>query len=151
MRSNPNQIVAAPIVLITTLSLTFSGSASAGLDGAKLFKNKSCHVCHGKDANTPLISSYPSIAGQNKRYLVQQMEDIKVGIRSNSNSKAMKRIMSLVSEEEIKSIATYVSTLDYKPKMTSAKRKKLFLFFQPLLSKLLQQKVKIHAMLSKKK
>ena len=88
---------------------------AADLDGEKLFTEKTCHTCHGKDANTPLVKGYPAIGGQAKEYLELQMKDIKSGARSNGQSDAMKGIMHLVSEDEIKAIASYVSKLEYKP------------------------------------
>ncbi len=102
--------------LSATLSFTLSSSVlAADLDGAKLFTEKTCHSCHGKDASTPVIAAYPSIAGQAKEYLVQQIKDIKEGKRNNGQTAAMKGIMHLVSDEEIDAIATYVSSLPYKP------------------------------------
>lgn len=90
-------------------------AVAAGLDGAKLYVDKTCHTCHGKDANSPLIAGYPSIGGQSKEYVQQQMKDIKSGARSNGQSEAMKGIMHLVSDEEVEAIAAYVATLEFKP------------------------------------
>ncbi len=86
-------------------------SASAALDGAALYKAKTCTACHGKDAKSPIMPNYPKIAGQNKAYIIQQMKDIKSGARNNGNTAAMKGIMHLVSDEEIDAIADYVSRL----------------------------------------
>ncbi|HEB66421.1 MAG TPA: cytochrome c [Gammaproteobacteria bacterium] len=85
--------------------------ASQAADGAALYKAKTCPACHGKDGKSPILPTYPKIAGQNKAYLVQQMKDIKSGKRSNGNSAAMKGIMHLVSDAEIEAIADYVSKL----------------------------------------
>lgn len=104
------------IPLIACIGIIFGSTAiAADLDGAKLYSDKTCHTCHGKDANSPLIAGYPSIAGQSKEYIMQQMKDIKSGTRSNGQSDAMKGIMHLVSDDEITAIATYVATLEYKP------------------------------------
>ncbi len=80
-------------------------------DGAILFKTKVCFTCHGADAKTPLLPMYPKIAGQNSAYALQQMIDIKSGVRTNGMSAAMKGIMHLVSDEEIKVLADYVATM----------------------------------------
>lgn len=109
-------------VMTTALSLSFSSAAFAELDGAKLFTEKTCHSCHGKDASTPLMPNYPSIAGQSKEYLVQQIKDIKEGTRSNGNAEAMKGVMHLVSDEEIEAISKWLSTLPYKPGKPSANK-----------------------------
>ncbi len=106
--------ISIPVILGIGSMLGYSVTA-ADLDGAKLYTDKTCHTCHGKDANSPLIAGYPSIAGQSKEYIQQQMKDIKSGTRSNGQSDAMKGIMHLVSEAEITAIAAYVSTLEFKP------------------------------------
>lgn len=79
--------------------------------GAQLYVSKTCVACHGKDAKTPLLPDYPKLAGQNKDYLYRQMLDIKSGARSNGNSAAMKGVMPIVNEEELKIIAEWLSTL----------------------------------------
>ncbi len=83
----------------------------AKLDGAKLWLEKTCVACHGKDAKTPILPEYPRLAGQGAIYAERQMHDIKSGARSNGNTAAMKGIMVLVNDEEIKALAEYVSTL----------------------------------------
>ena len=104
------------IPLVAAISVTCANISVAGdLDGKKLFTDKTCHTCHGKDASSPLIAGYPSIAGQAKEYLVQQITDIKNGKRNNGQAESMKGIMHLVSDAEIEAIATYVASLPYKP------------------------------------
>lgn len=110
------------VPLLVGAGLIHSASAIAvEMDGAKLYLDKTCHTCHGKDASTPLIDSYPSIAGQSKEYLAQQIRDIKTGARSNGQTASMKGIMHLVSDDEITAISDYLSTLEYKPGSSSAK------------------------------
>ena len=101
------------ISLIAVLAgLTFgAGNALAAPDGAKLYQEKTCIACHGKDAKKPLTPAYPKLAGQNAAYAEQQMKDIKSGARANGNSAAMKGVMHLVSDEEIKALADYLSKL----------------------------------------
>jgi len=87
------------------------GGAFVKLDGAKLFMEKTCFACHGKDAKTPILPEYPHLAGQGAVYAERQMQDIKSGARSNGNTAAMKGIMFLVNDDEIHALAEYVSTL----------------------------------------
>ena len=87
----------------------YAGSAVA-LDGADLYQKKTCWSCHGKDAKTPIMPVYPKLAGQNAQYALQQMKDIKAGVRSNGQSAAMKGVMGLVSDEEMAAIAEWLST-----------------------------------------
>lgn len=100
------------------ITALFVGLAAATLaapalaDGAKLFQEKTCWSCHGKDAKTPLKNMpYPKLAGQNAAYAEAQMKDIKSGARSNGQTAAMKGIMGLVNDAEIKELAEYLSKL----------------------------------------
>ena len=96
-------------MIVVAIGALLSGNALA--DGAKLYVEKTCLACHGKDAKTPLLPAYPKIAGQNAAYAEKQMLDIKNGARSNGNSAAMKGVMGLVSAAEIKELAAYLSKL----------------------------------------
>ncbi len=98
--------------LIAALAgLGFAAGNALALDGAKLYQEKTCVACHGKDAKKPLTPAYPRLAGQSAAYAEQQMKDIKSGTRANGNSAAMKGVMHLVSDEEIKALADYLSKL----------------------------------------
>ena len=97
-------------VLVMSALMVLSPAAFA-LDGAELYKTKTCLTCHGKDGKTTIMPSYPKIAGQNEAYALQQMKDIKSGARANGMSAAMKGVMHLVSDEEIEALAKYLSTM----------------------------------------
>lgn len=96
--------------LPAALVLAISTPALA-LDGAALFKERTCFTCHGKDAKTPIMPNYPKLAGQNAEYALQQMKDIKSGARNNGQTAAMKAVMHLVNDQEMKAIAEYLSKL----------------------------------------
>lgn len=81
-------------------------------DGETLFNQRTCFTCHGKDGKTPILPFYPLIAGQNAEYALQQLKDIKSGARANGNTAAMRGVMHLVNEEEMKVLAEYISTLE---------------------------------------
>ncbi len=96
--------------LLIAAALAVSAPAFA-LDGATLYKEKTCLTCHGKDAKTPIMPNYPKLAGQNAAYAEQQMKDIKSGARSNGQTAAMKGVMHLVNDAEIKALSEYLSKL----------------------------------------
>jgi len=99
---------------LTSVALALAmgmGSVAYAADGAELFKAKTCWSCHGKDAKTPIMPMYPKLAGQNADYAFNQMKDIKSGARNNGQTAAMKGVMGLVSEEEMRAIADWLSTL----------------------------------------
>lgn len=85
--------------------------AIAAPDGAALYQDKTCWSCHGKDGKKTLTPQFPKIAGQNAAYAEQQMKDIKSGTRANGQSAAMKGVMELVNDEEIKALAVYIATM----------------------------------------
>ena len=97
-------------VLVMSALMAMSPAVFA-LDGAELYKTKTCLTCHGKDGKTTIMPNYPKIAGQNEAYVLQQMKDIKSGARANGMSAAMKGIMHLVSDEEMEALAKYISTM----------------------------------------
>ncbi len=98
------------LLFACVFGLTIGGSAVAA-DGAALSKTKTCFSCHGKDAKSPLLPVYPSLAGQNADYAFNQMKDIKDGKRTNGQTAAMKGVMHLVSDEEMRAIADWLATL----------------------------------------
>lgn len=100
-------------VLITGVVAGFSSSALA-LDGAALYADPTkggCAACHGKDANTPLLPTYPKLGGQNADYAYNQIKDIQSGKRANGQSVAMKGILHMTTDEEKRAIAQWLSTL----------------------------------------
>lgn len=94
--------------LLMTAVLAVAMPAVAA-DGATLYKEKTCVACHGKDAKTPLAPNYPRLAGQSAAYAEAQMKDIKSGARNNGQTAAMKGVMHLVSDAEIKILADWLS------------------------------------------
>jgi cytochrome c len=97
---------------MTLIATAFvAGSAIAAPDGATLFQEKTCWSCHGKDAKKTLSPAFPKLAGQNAVYAEQQMKDIKSGARNNGQTAAMKGVMDLVNDQEIKALAEYLSKL----------------------------------------
>jgi cytochrome c len=92
-------------------ALSLSVSTTVLADGAALYKSKTCWSCHGKDAKTPLMPAYPKLAGQNADYAYNQMKDIKSGKRNNGQTAAMKGVMGLVNDAEMREIANWLATL----------------------------------------
>jgi cytochrome c len=93
------------------LSAVPAPSVQAEDDGATLFVKKTCIACHGKDAKTPIMPTYPRLAGQNADYAFNQMKDIASGARNNGQTAAMKGVMPLVTEQEMRTIADWLASL----------------------------------------
>jgi len=94
------------------LSATMATSAIAEDDGKALYAAKLCMTCHGDEGKKPIIPSYPKLNGQNKEYLVAQTKMIKDGTRSGGGTAAMKAMVAKLTDEEIESIATYLSEVE---------------------------------------
>jgi len=98
--------------VMTLIAATIiAAPAIAAPDGATLYQEKTCWSCHGKDGKKTLTPAFPKVAGQNAAYAEQQMKDIKSGARANGQAAAMKGVMELVNDEEIKALADYLSKL----------------------------------------
>ncbi len=102
------QIVTA---IACTAGIGFASNAMA-LDGGALYLDATkggCSACHGKDAKTPVMPTYPVLAGQNAEYAYNQIKDIQSGARSNGMTAAMKGVLHMTTDEEKKAIAKWIS------------------------------------------
>jgi cytochrome c len=97
------------IFLIALLLLAVNVAAAA--DGEKLYVKQACATCHGPTGNEPILPTYPKIGGQNRDYLVRQMNDIKSGARDNGASVAMRTLIADLGDADIEAIAKYLSDL----------------------------------------
>jgi len=88
--------------------------------GKKLFREGNpktgvyaCINCHGKrgKGKAPNISVFPRIGGQHRDYVIKELTDFRSGKRSNDPAGMMKAIASKLSDDEIKAVAEYLSTL----------------------------------------
>lgn len=88
--------------------LSFAGNVQASPDAStgKSIAGQ-CAACHGSDG-VAINSQYPNLAGQNYRYLTQQLEAFKNGSRQNAIMHAM---ASTLSKQQIQDLAAYYSGL----------------------------------------
>jgi|GEM_PF-159805 len=87
-----------------------TGDAKLAATGAALFQSRNCFACHGEDARTPVLPSYPKLAGQNADYAFKQMKDFKSGARTNDEFGVMKETMAEIPEKEMRALAYWLST-----------------------------------------
>jgi len=78
--------------------------------GMENYTKRHCIDCHGSAGKHPVQPNYPVLAGQKKEYLIRQFKDIRDGARSNSVTAIMRAIVQDVSDQEIASIADYLSS-----------------------------------------
>jgi len=110
-----NYAISLSLIASASLFFILSGSSVAkDEDGAALYKAKICRTCHGDDANTPTMKTYPKLAGQSEEYLLQQMKDFKSGARTNSQAALMKAMLASVTEDDMKVLSAYIASLPAK-------------------------------------
>ena len=90
------QAAAAPLV----------GNAQAGQTKVVV-----CGACHGADGNS-LAPTFPKLAGQNEKYLLKQMHDVKSGARVIA---VMAGQLDALSEQDLADIAAYYSAQTRTP------------------------------------
>ena len=91
------------LVLLLVISPAFAMEGDAER-GSKLVML--CAACHGQDGNS-LVGTFPNIAGQNDRYLVKQMSDMKTGARS---APLMTGMLDAFDEQQLRDIAAFYSS-----------------------------------------
>jgi len=104
-----NSAAANLTVVLLLCGLTFSNSASAGgnVDAGKSLAT-TCAACHGQDGNTGLMPEYPKLAGQNERYLADQLRMIQSGERL---APLMAGQLIGKSEQQLQDLAAYYASL----------------------------------------
>jgi cytochrome c553 len=72
-----------------------------------------CTNCHGVDGKgrSPNVSMFPVIGGQQEGYLRGQLLNWRSGERANSPNAIMNRIGQALTDDEIESLAIYISSL----------------------------------------
>jgi cytochrome c553 len=86
-------------------------AADRAEQGKTLYLSKACVGCHGTEGRDPPIPGYPSLAGQNARYGLAQMQFIRDGSRTNGQAMAMKGIVVALSDSELHALADYLASV----------------------------------------
>jgi cytochrome c len=89
----------------------FTCTALFALDGQTIFTTK-CKNCHGIDGKLSALGHSSAIAGWEVSKITDALQGYKSGTRNtNGMGEFMKNEMSKYSEEEISSLALYISKL----------------------------------------
>ena len=89
------------LILTSLFFLIGSGDANLGKD-----KVSTCIACHGQDGNS-IVGLWPSIAGQNYKYLKRQLLLIKSGERAIQE---MVGLLDQFSEKDLEDMAAFYSS-----------------------------------------
>ncbi len=114
--SNTLNIALACASLLAILAGAPNRSSAEDAPGGKqLYMTRTCIACHGKDG-AKAIQVYPNLAGLDKGYLYAEMKDIASGARVSGpdargypRTQAMKDVMGIVTDDELKTIAAWLS------------------------------------------
>ena len=90
------------------LCLCVRGPAEAGDIKAGREKAERCAICHGLDGQSK-IAEAPNLAGQNERYLIEQLSAFKAGDRKNE---MMSIVIEELSPDDIENLAAYYSAIE---------------------------------------
>ena len=94
------------LVFIAFTLVSFTATAEGDVEAGKQ-KAVICASCHGQQGIS-LTDIWPNLAGQKQGYLVKQMMDYRAGNRSDPSMDAM---MKMLSDDDVKNIAAYYSSL----------------------------------------
>lgn len=95
--------------ILSSVMLALSVEASAEVAAIKTAEQTAsnvCAACHAPDGNS-VITLNPKLAGQHPEYLEKQLVEFKSGKRANA---VMSGMASMLTEEEMKGLATYFAT-----------------------------------------
>lgn len=88
-------------------------------EGKQLFLNgnettgvPACAGCHGQDAAG--VALVPRLAGQYSDYVIAQLKNFNTGVRTNDPNRFMRVVAQRMTEQEMKAVAEYLSSLELK-------------------------------------
>jgi len=86
--------------------------------GSDLYRNgnltrevSACVACHGPYAEGNKPAAYPALHSQHADYLIKALTDFKTGARSNNRENMMHMIATKMTDQDIKAVAYYISTM----------------------------------------
>lgn len=68
-----------------------------------------CAGCHQPDAAGN--ERFPRLAGQHQAYILQELTDLKSGLRANDRGRVMRAVAERMTEDEMKAVAEYLAGL----------------------------------------
>jgi cytochrome c553 len=74
-------------------------------------KVPACASCHGPHGVGNGPGKIPRLAGQKVDYIVKQLQDFRVGTRSNDRNSIMQNLASRLTDKEIQNIAAYLASM----------------------------------------
>ena len=97
------------VVMLAVAFFTLTGENAKAQDGKALYVARGCQACHGNEGKEPVLPNYPRLAGQNRDYMVAQLQDFKAAKRTNNLAALMMGMSNALTEAEIKALAEYLA------------------------------------------
>ncbi|WP_296058032.1 c-type cytochrome [uncultured Amphritea sp.] len=97
-----NKLLIAILASVSIISVAHAAGDAAAGQG----KTAICGACHGADGNSA-VGNFPKLAGQNERYLLKQLQDIKAG---NRTVVEMTGLLTNLNDQDLADIAAYYSS-----------------------------------------
>jgi cytochrome c553 len=92
------------------LGLIFAGASLMAADGAALYTK--CIGCHGAKAEKKALNKSAVVQGQDAATIEASLKEYKAGTRNvNGMGALMKGQVAAYSDEDIKAVAEYITTL----------------------------------------
>ena len=109
-RRRPSPVGRRAIALaICAAAAAGAGAAVAGdVKAGRAIADQKCGVCHGVDGIAK-IAEAPNLAGQNERYLTEQLGAFKSGVRQNE---MMSIVIQQLSDDDIANLAAYYAAIE---------------------------------------
>jgi len=101
------------------LVIAFTSGTAAAQDlvaGQQAFEKFACASCHGADAKSSTLPSYPVLAGQHADYLLHALRSYKRGATGSTtvnarNNVVMTAMVQQLSEADMQNIAAWLASL----------------------------------------
>jgi len=71
-----------------------------------------CIACHGPTGHGNPFAAFPRISWQHAAYVTKSLQDYKSGERASDANQVMRNVASLLKDDEIRALASYVQGLD---------------------------------------
>jgi cytochrome c553 len=97
------------LVIIILLAVATNAYSNAIEEGNERY-HKNCHNCHGPSGMG--VASYPKVAGLDAEYIVDRLNRYRSGEKIGSNSGLMISMARKLSDEEIRILAAYLSSIN---------------------------------------
>lgn len=92
----------AALTALLAIAALCSGAHAQDIEAGKK-KAEACVACHGPNGNSPM-GAFPTLAGQNARYIYLQLKDYKEGRRKNP---MMSAVAQGLEKKDMQEIAAY--------------------------------------------